>query len=88
MFYPRYCIYINVTFSIRPSLFIPCSVHKPILYVCISISALQIGSSVPFFLEGTVISDFGVISDFENKDYWMAFNNVQNLINTTEFIME
>ena len=29
---------------------LPCCVHKSILYICVSILALQIGSSVPFFL--------------------------------------
>ena len=31
----------------------PCCVHKSALYVCVSGPALQIGSSVPFFLDYT-----------------------------------
>ena len=43
------CIYGNATLSIHPTLsLLPC-VHKPILYACVSIPALQIGSSVLFF---------------------------------------
>ena len=35
--------------SISPTLSLPRWVHKSILYVCVSIPALQIGSSIPFF---------------------------------------
>ena len=35
--------------SISPTLSLPRCVHKSILYVCVSIPALQIGSSIPFF---------------------------------------
>ena len=34
------CIYINATFSICPTLSFPFCVHKPILYVCISLPSL------------------------------------------------
>ena len=33
-------IYVNATFSICPPLSFPCCVHKPILYVCISLPSL------------------------------------------------
>ena len=46
-FYTWYCIYANVTFSIRPTLSFPSCVHKSTFYVCISTPALQTGSSVP-----------------------------------------
>ena len=36
--------------SICPTLSFPCYVHKSILFISISIPALQIGSSVLFFL--------------------------------------
>ena len=39
----------NATLSIRPTLFFPHWVHKSVLYVCVSIAALQIGPSVSFF---------------------------------------
>ena len=44
------CIYmcVNATFSISPSLSFPHCVRKSILFVCISISSLWIGSSVLF----------------------------------------
>ena len=35
--------------SVCSTFFFPCRVHKSFLYICISIPALQIGSSVPFF---------------------------------------
>ena len=38
----------NTTPLIRPRLSFPCCAHKSVLYVCISIPALQIGSSMPF----------------------------------------
>ena len=42
------CIYVNPTLSSSHP-FRPHCVHKFILYVCVSILALQIGSSVPLF---------------------------------------
>ena len=35
------------TLSIHPTLSFPYSIHKSVLYVCISVAALQVGSSVP-----------------------------------------
>ena len=46
---PPLCTYVNITLSICLTIFSPCCVKKSVLYVCISIPALQIGSSVPFF---------------------------------------
>ena len=45
-----WCVCFNATLSIRPTLFFPHCVHKSVLYICISITVLQIGSSLPFFL--------------------------------------
>ena len=42
------CIYFSATFSIRPTLSFPQSIHKSVLYIRVSIPAQQIGSSVPF----------------------------------------
>ena len=42
-------MYVSTTLPICPFLPFPHWVHKSVLYVCISIVALQIGSSVPFF---------------------------------------
>ena len=42
------CVCFHVTVSIHPTLFFPRCAHKSVLCVCISIPALQIGSSVPF----------------------------------------
>ena len=36
-------------FSISPTLSFPPCVHKSVIYICISISFLQIGSSIPFY---------------------------------------
>ena len=41
-------VYVNATLPIRPTLSFPRCV-KSILYVCVSIPSLQIGSSVLFF---------------------------------------
>jgi len=44
LFHRYLCIYVNTTFSIRPTLSFPRCVHKSFLYICVSIPALQIGS--------------------------------------------
>ena len=49
LFYTQQCIYVNPNLPIHPTLPFPPHVHMSILYTCISIAALQIGSSVPFF---------------------------------------
>ena len=42
-------VYFNATLSIHPNLSYPCCVHKSVFYVCFSIPALKIDSSVLFF---------------------------------------
>ena len=42
-------VFVSVLLSIPPALSFPHCVHLCVLYVCVSIFALQIGSSVPFF---------------------------------------
>ena len=42
-------IYFSATLSIHPMFSFPRFIYKSVLYVCISIPALQIGSSVQFF---------------------------------------
>jgi len=37
----------NAPLSIRPTLSFPHCAHKSVLYVCVSVAALQIGSSIP-----------------------------------------
>ena len=49
LFYIWQCIYVNATFPIRPTLSFPRHVHKSVLYICVSISFLHLGSSVPYF---------------------------------------
>ena len=46
---PSVYINVNATISISPTLSFPCWLHKSILYVCVSIPALQIKSTLPFF---------------------------------------
>ena len=43
------CVYFYAVVSIRPTLSFPYCVYKSVPYVCISLAALQIGSSVPSF---------------------------------------
>ena len=46
LFHTQSCIYVNTTLSTCPAFsFLPC-VRKSVAYVCVSIRALQIGSSV------------------------------------------
>ena len=49
LFYTWECICFHATFSIHPNLSFPSCVLKSVLSVWVSIPALQIGSSVPFF---------------------------------------
>ena len=49
LFHTWWCVYFSATLSIHPPLSCPHCVHKFILYVCVSVNALQIGSSVAFF---------------------------------------
>ena len=42
-------MYVDVTFSIHPTLSFPHCVHKSILYICITVPSLHIGSLIPFF---------------------------------------
>ena len=44
-----HCRYISANFSIRSTLSFPNCVHNSVLYVCVSILALKVGSSVSFF---------------------------------------
>ena len=53
--YTWQCVYISATLSICPTLSFPLSVHKCILDVCVSLPALQIGSSVLFSLKSTAL---------------------------------
>ena len=47
LFHIQCCICFRVTVSVHPSLSFPYCAHKSVLYVCLSIAPLQIGSSVP-----------------------------------------
>ena len=49
LFFAWQCIYVNATLSICFYFSFPPCVHESVLYVCASIPALQIDSSVPFF---------------------------------------
>ena len=49
LFYIWYCICFNAILLICPTLSFSHCVHRSLLYVCVTIVALQIGSSVPFF---------------------------------------
>ena len=42
-------IHVKATFSVRSTFFFPCCIYQSVLHVCVSLPALQIGSSVPFF---------------------------------------
>ena len=48
LFYTQ-CTYVNPNLPIHPTPASPLGIHTFVLYVCVSISALQISSSVPFF---------------------------------------
>ena len=56
-------VYVSLPLWICPTLSIPYCVHKSVLYVFVSIAALQIGSSVPFFND--MISIFTIPLSFQ-----------------------
>lgn len=49
LFHTWSCMYVGATFSIHPMLSSSPCVPKSVLYICISVSSLKMGSSVPFF---------------------------------------
>ena len=49
LFYTQQSIYVSPNLPIRPTPPSPVGNHKFVLYICDSISALQISSSVPFY---------------------------------------
>ena len=49
LFYPQYCICASPHLEIHPALPSPLGGHVFVLYSCVSISNLQISSSIPFF---------------------------------------
>ena len=48
---PKKCIYVNATLPICSTLSFPPGIHKPILYLCISIPAQKNRSSSTIFLD-------------------------------------
>ena len=48
LLYTRWCGYVQPNLSIPPTLPFPHCIHMSVAYVCVSISALEIVSSVPF----------------------------------------
>ena len=53
--YTRSCIYVSSTLSVCPTLFFPACAHKSVLYICVCIPALWIGSSVPVYIDAICI---------------------------------
>ena len=49
LFYTQQYKYVNSSIPINPTFSFPHFVHTSVLYVCITIPTLEIGSSVPFF---------------------------------------
>ena len=49
LFYTQWCVPVDATLSICSTLSFPHCVRKAVLCVCLSVPALQIVSSVPFF---------------------------------------
>ena len=48
LFYTWLCVYVKAALSLHPTLSFPGCVQS-VLFICVSIPALQTGSSVPFF---------------------------------------
>ena len=77
LFYTRECIYVNATLSIHPPSFPHC-VHVSVLYMCVSVPALQIGSSAPFFYNFCSSNQKGiwliltVLIELEYSQAWVA----------------
>ena len=43
-----WCVHVRAALSAHPNLSFPCPVHTSLLYVCVSIPALKVGSSASF----------------------------------------
>ena len=75
--------YVSMLLSIRPPVSFSLCVHRSVLYVCVSVAALQMGSSVPSFkpglcdnLDGWEIQERGAICILMTDAYWnMAETN-------------
>ena len=70
LFYTQQCINVNPNLPVHPTL----GNHKFVLYICDSISALQISSSVPFFYIPH-ISD--IINLFFSLTCFTLYDNLQ-----------
>ena len=65
LFYRSWCICFSSILSLHPTLSFPDCVHKPALCGCVSIAALQIGSSVPCLTVPFNVWHFSAM-----KEYW------------------
>ena len=77
LFYRWWCVYVGPTLSIHPALLFPhhACVSMSILYVCISIPALEIASSVPFFY----VPHIGINMWYLLFSLWLTYSVRQTL---------
>ena len=66
-FYTHQCIHVNPNLPIHPPPLSPLGVHTFVLYIWVSLSALQIGSSVPCNLK-KLHSNEDVLADPTSKE--------------------
>ena len=64
------------TLSVHHTLSFPDCVHKSVLYVCVSVSALQIGSSVLFFL-GPLYMHWYTVFVFLLLTFFILYNRLK-----------
>lgn len=55
LFYTWYCVYVNSNLPVHLSLPSPHCVHMSVLYLCLSTTALELSSSVPYVLSPLIL---------------------------------
>ena len=67
-------MYVNATCSVSPTLCFPHCVHKSVLYICLSIPAMEIGASVSYRM--VVFKHFSLVhfnKILKNYEYSLTF---------------
>ena len=79
LFYTQRCVYVNPNLPRTPLSPFPLAIHKCVRYICVSISALQIGPSVPLGQEmGTHSSTLAWRIPMDRGAWWATVHGVAN----------
>ena len=71
-------MYVKATFSISPNLSFPDCVHKSVLYICVSIPAIEIGSSVSYrvivFKHFSLVHSNKILKNYEYSPTFLSWH--------------